>query len=89
MNKLHWLPIRFRLDYKLALLMFKCYRGETPNYLCDLLSIDERTGIARSLRSYQQDGVTYRIPFTKSKTFVDRSFSVAGPKIWNGLPVDL
>ena len=89
MYKLHWLPIRFRLDYKIALLMFKCHKGEAPKYLCDLLGIDERTGISRSLRSYQEDVISYRIPFTKSKTFADRSFSVAGPRIWNGLPVDL
>ena len=89
MFKLHWLLIRFTLDYKLALLMFKCHKGETPKYLGDLVSIYERTGITRSLRSYQEDVSIYRIPFTKSKTFADRSFSVAGPRIWNGLPVDL
>ena len=89
MYKLHWLPIRFRLDYKLALLIFKCYKGEAPKYLCDLLGINERTGISRSLRLYQEDAISYRIPLTKSKTFADRSFSVAGPRIWNGLPVDL
>ena len=89
MFKLHWLPIRFRLDYKLPLLMFKCHKGEAPKYLGELLSIDERTGISRSLRSYQEEVITYRIPFTNSKTFADRSFGVAGPRIWNGLPVDL
>ena len=71
---MHWIPIRFRLDYKLALLMFKCHKGEAPKYLDDLLSIDERTGISMSLRSYQEDVSIYRIPFTNSKTFADRSF---------------
>ena len=89
MFKLHWLPIRFRLDYKIALLMYKCHKGKAPKYLGELLNIDERTGISRSLRSYQDNVVTYRIPFTKSKTFADRSFGVVGPRIWNGLPVDL
>ena len=28
MFRLHWLPKRFRLDYKIALLMYKCYKGE-------------------------------------------------------------
>ena len=55
MYKLHWLPIRFRLDFKLALLMFKCHKGEAPKYLGEFLSIDERTGMSRSLRSYQED----------------------------------
>ena len=89
MFKLHWLPMRFRLDYKLALLMFKYHKGEAPKYLGDLVSIDERTGISRSLRSYQEDVSIYRIPLTKSKTFADRSLSVAGSRIWNGLPADL
>ena len=89
MFKLHWLPIRFRLDYKLALLRFKCHKDKAPKYLGELLSINERTGISRSLRSYQEDVITYIIPFTKSKTFADRSFGVAGPSLWNGLPVDL
>ena len=89
MFKLHWLPIRFRLDYKIALLMFRCYKGEAPKYLCELLDIKVRTGISKSLRSYQEEVISYRIPFAKHKTFADRSFSVVGPKIWNSLPVDL
>ena len=89
MFKLQWLPIRFMLEYKLALLMFKCHKGEALKYLGELVSIDERTGISRSLRSYQEDVSIYRIPFTKSKTFADRSFGVAGPRIWNGLHIDL
>ena len=64
-------------------------QSKAPKYLCDLLGIDERTGISRSLRSYEDDVISYRIPFTKSKTFGHRSFSVSGPRIWNGLPVDL
>ncbi len=30
-----------------------------------------------------------KVPFTKCKTFVDRSFSVYGPKMWNNLPDDI
>ena len=89
MFRLHWLPIRFRLDYKIALLMYKCHKGEAPNYLCELLKIKQRTGISRRLRSYQDNSVIYRIPFTKSKTFADISIGVAGPRIWNCLPVNL
>ena len=89
MFRLHWLPIRFRLDYKIALLMYKCYKGKAPKYMCELLKIEQRTEISRRLRSHQDNSVLYRIPFTKAKTFADRSFGVAGPRIWNGLPVDV
>ena len=69
--------------------MFTCHKGKAPKYLCDLLAIDERTGISRSLRSYHENVISYRMPLTKFKTFADRSFSVAGPRIRNGLPVGL
>ena len=69
--------------------MFRCYKGEAPKYLCELLDIEVRTGFSKSLRSYQEEVISYRIPFAKHKTFDDRSFSVAGPKTWNSLPVDL
>ena len=89
MFRLHWLPIRYRLDFKIALLMYKCYKGKTPKYLYELLDIEQRTELSRRLRSHQANNVLYRIPFTRAKTFADRSFSVAGPKIWNGLPIDV
>ena len=38
-NKLHWLPIRQRISFKLCLLVFRCLRGEAPNIpLGDALS---------------------------------------------------
>ena len=89
MFRLHWLPIRYRLDFKIALLMYKCYKGEAPKYLYELLDIKQRTEISRRLRSHQDNNVLYRIPFTRAKTVMDRSFSVAGPRIWNGLPIDV
>ena len=57
--------------------------------LCELFDIEKRTEISRRLRSHQDNSVLYRIPFTKAKTFADRSFSVAGLRIWNGLPIDV
>ena len=69
--------------------MYKCHKGKAPQYLCELLKFEQRTGISRRLRSYQDNSVIYSIPFTKSKTFADRSFGVTGPRIWNGLPANL
>ncbi len=36
---LHWLPIHYRIDFKVLLLVFKALNGLTPVYLSDLLSI--------------------------------------------------
>ncbi len=48
---LHWLPARFRIDFKVLLLVFKCLNGLAPEYLSNLLSIHNPV---RSLRSSNQ-----------------------------------
>ena len=35
--KLHWLPIKFRIEYKILLLTYKALNGLAPQYLSDLL----------------------------------------------------
>ena len=47
--------------------MFRCYKGEAPKYLCELLDIEVRTGTYKSLRSYEDEVISYRIPFAKHK----------------------
>ena len=37
--ELHWLPINFRVDYKIALLAFKCLNGLAPKYLSDFIEV--------------------------------------------------
>src|SRR6218665_1570397 len=41
----------------------------------------------RTLRSSARGNLV--VPFVRSATMQTRSFSVVGPKTWNGLPVDL
>ena len=33
MVELHWLPVKYRIMYKILLLVFKCLSGEAPTYL--------------------------------------------------------
>jgi len=50
LRELHWLPVRQRIDFKLALLVYKALHGQLPQYLaedCQLLTDIGR----RSLRS--------------------------------------
>ena len=37
--RLHWLPIKFRINFKIAMLSFKCIRGHAPNYLKSMVAI--------------------------------------------------
>ena len=36
-KRMHWLPVKFRIHYKLSIIVFKCFNGFSPKYLCDLL----------------------------------------------------
>ena len=82
LKDLHWLPVQQRIWYKIALLTFKALHGMAPTYICDLVKEHKPR---RSLRSSSQQLLSLP-PLTKTKTYGDRSFSVAAPEIWNNLP---
>ena len=37
LEELHWLPVRPHIKFKTLTLVFKCIKGDAPNYLKDLL----------------------------------------------------
>ena len=39
LEDLHWLPIKYRIEVKIVLLMFKCLYGLAPQYLADLIAV--------------------------------------------------
>ena len=80
---LHWLPVRRRIEFKTATLCFKAVRLGNPPYLKNMLKPYEPL---RSLRSSTMDLLT--VPRTDTSFGLCR-FSVAGPRIWNGLPHEL
>ena len=83
-TELHWLPVRHRVNFKLATFMYKTLHGRIPRYLsgdCQLMS-----DASRRLRS--SDTFTFAVPRSRTR-LGDRSFAVAGPQIWNSLPADL
>ena len=86
-NKLHWLPIRQRISFKLCLLVFRCLRGEAPPYLSEMLSLVSNSDALRSHRSAARGDLI--IPRTFTKTFGPRGFAVSGPTAWNALPPSL
>ena len=79
--KLHWLPVKFRIRYKMMLLCFKVLNGEAPKYLTAMLIPYKPS---RTLRSATKSLLVE--PTSRLKQFGERAFSVAGPKLWNALP---
>ena len=80
LKRLHWLPVRARIDFKILLLTFQALHNQAPDYIKDLLVAYKPS---RSLRSSSHKLLV--IPPTKSKTG-DTSFQVAAPKLWNSMP---
>ena len=85
LETLHWLPVTHRIQYKISTICFNFISGTAPQYLSDLL---QPYIPARQLRSASDTG-TFVIPRVNTKTFDERSFSYAGPSVWNNLPQTL
>ena len=81
---LHWLPIHFRIHFRILLFTFKSLNGMTPPYLSELLHPYTPN---RPLRSADQ--LLLNVPRTKSKLRGGRCFSVAAPTLWNDLPLHI
>ena len=82
--KLHWLPIRQCITFKICVLTYKLLHKQGPRYLWVLLQYKHNIS-NRTLRSNLDQSLLV-IPHTKCKTFASRSFSVAAPTLWNHLP---
>ena len=84
MKQLHWLPVKYRIVFKISVITYKALSGFAPVYIVDLL---ERYTPARSLRSSNQ--LLLKVPSTNTVTYGDRAFSVAAPKLWNSVPYEI
>lgn len=81
---LHWLPVHFRIQFKVLTVTFRALHGQAPPYISDLI-FPYSSG--RSLRS--SDRHLLAVPRSRLKTKGDRAFQVAAPRLWNALPLDL
>ena len=86
LKTLHWLPIKYRINYKVCTLVFKCLHAMAPPYLIKLIKIKQQR--RQGLRSGNINNIL-EVPETKRKTFASRAFSVYGPQTWNALPDSL
>ena len=83
---LHWLPVHFRCDFKVACLVYRCLQGQAPRYLMDCISV--RTSRYNIRRLNSDTGTILNTPFARTNAGA-RCFSVYGPKIWNNLPQEI
>jgi hypothetical protein len=84
--QLHWLPVKFRIIYKLCILVHKPQNGLAPSYLTELFQPISGLVSRAALRSASTHAL--EIPATRLN-FGNRAFSVAGARHWNALPEQL
>ena len=81
LKQLHWLPIEYRIQFKVLLYVYKALNGCAPGYLSDLI---EQYSPPRLLRSDSQ--LLLCVPKSRTKTYGDRAFANIAPRLWNNLP---
>jgi len=84
LRSLHWLPVRQRITFKVATIVHKCLNGRAPVYL----SNDQQ--YAGQRRTGMRSASAALMEVLRSRTAVgDRSFSIAGPQVWNTRPASV
>ena len=81
---LHWLPIQYRIIFKILLVVYKSLNGTSPSYLAQKLHYRSHS---RSLRSVSNELLMQ--PRSYTKTYGDRAFAVHAPREWNLIPYEI
>ena len=87
LEELHWLPVQYRIIFKMMLICFKALHGTGPLYIKDMLTIAKPKG-GYNFR-WSKDTLLFEQPSTRLVTYGDRSFSAAAPRHWNKLPLNI
>ena len=82
-DTLHWLPVKFRIQFIINLLTYKCLNNLAPSHLLNLINIRIPKKKTRSSDKFLLDEPKGRI------SVGDRAFSVCAPALWNVLPEEI
>ena len=80
LEEMHWLPVNARIEFKILLLTWKSLHGQGPDYLRNLLKINNKNELRLPYK------FSLLVPKTNQVTCADRAFEVAAPILWNSLP---
>ena len=77
LKRLHWLPVKFRIHFKICAITFRTLKENQPKYLADLLVRPKWSKYLRSTNSNR-----FVVPRIKTKTG-SRALSISGPACAN------
>ena len=84
LKKLHWLPVKARIEFKTILLTWKALHNLAPPYIKNMLVTRDHT---RTLRNPMN--LYLNIPKCNRITLGGNAFSFVAPTLWNRLPREL
>jgi hypothetical protein len=84
LHSLHWLPVQYRVQYKILVYVFKIRQGLAPVYMNDLIS---EYHPSRPLRS--ETANLLNIPRSRTVFYGEKRFDKRAATLWNNLPVKL
>ena len=82
LKDLHWLPVKHHIEFELCIITYKTMVYGMPPYFCHFIVpycpsvIKKRSNTSNKLLTSSQ-----------IQKAIDSCFSVAGPKLWNSLPL--
>ena len=73
---LHWLPVTYRIEFKILVLTFKAIYQLAPSYICNLIRLKEKC----KYQLCSSEELLLQLPIRKTKkTLGNRSFQAAAP----------
>jgi len=85
LRQLHWLPVRQRVMFKLATLVYRSLAGTASAYLTDECHLTSSVGVHSLSSADCRTCLTRRA----HNGYDVRCFATAGPSLWNSLPLQL
>ena len=79
---LHWLPVKYRIEFKTLLIVFKGLHDKAPPYIQEIITPSKSK--IYSIRSNEER--VLEVPKFKHDIFGKRAVAVYGPLAWNCLP---
>ena len=88
LRKLHWLPIQFHSEFKLANLVYKFIHTGFPKYFGPYLSTYHNTRCSQSVANFL-NAPKFQVKIHKSTKQFGFSLAFDAPTVWNSFPEDI
>jgi len=78
-DRLHWLPVQQRIEYKVCVLVYKCLHQAAPTHLAELCSQVSESANRGHLRSAAWGDLV--VPHSRTTRYGQRCFAASGPTL--------